>query len=94
MSSAGHVSDMNTRLKNNRDQMNARKERHQKVLDAYRQHPKHQALSDDKQLSNEEYEKFTNALHRRITSDRRKYWSLFFISALLITLLIGFLFFT
>ena len=93
MSSAGHVSDMNSRLKNNRDQMNARKERHQKVLDVYRRHPKHQALSDDKQLSPEDYEKFTSGLHRRIKSDRRKYWIAFYFIVLILIILIGIMIF-
>jgi hypothetical protein len=92
MSSAGHVSDMNSRLKSNRDQMNARKEKHQRVLGVYRQHPKHQALIDDKKLSPEEFEKYTDELHQKFASDRRKYWIAFFVIILMLLFLIGYIF--
>jgi len=92
MSSAGHVSDMNSRLKNNRDQIKARKEKHQEVLDAYRQHPKHQALIDDKKLSPEEFEKYANELHQKFKLERRKYWIAFIVIILLMIFLIKFIF--
>lgn len=93
MSSAGHVSDMNSRLKNNREQIIARKERHKKVLDAYHQHPKHQALIDNTELSSEEYEKLTTVLHQKAKSDRSKYWISFYAIVLLLIILIGLMFF-
>ena len=41
MSYGGHVSDMISRLKNNREWHNIRKERHQKIMEAYQKHHPH-----------------------------------------------------
>jgi hypothetical protein len=41
MSFAGHVSDMISRMRNNREWHNARKARQKKILEAYQGHPVH-----------------------------------------------------
>ena len=43
MSFAGHVSDMISRMRNNREWHNSRKARQKKILEAYQIHPGHSA---------------------------------------------------
>ncbi len=93
MSSAGHVSDMNSRLRNNKELIKERKARQQKVLDACRLHPKHQAISDERKLSPEELERITFEIHQKAKNYQFRYWSFFFVIVLLLTFLIRLMFF-